>query len=390
MASSQLRILRIVQSTYPEVVGGIGLHVHWMSQRQAELGHEVVVLTTDNGDRSLPRTESRDGYTVVRHRELARPFGNSIAPGVVRSVLARLGWADVVHVHSHLYFMSNLSAIIGATTSTPVVLTNHGLISQTAPLSIQELFLPTIGRLTFEAVDRILCYTAVDRDRLLDRGIQSEIEIVPNGIDLDRFSPDRSSPDPRILFVGRLKPGKGVADLIRAFAQVADAFPFWTLDIVGDGPLRAELGRLATDCGIRDRVQFSGEVPNDQLPDRYRESALFVLPSRNEGFPRTLLEAMATGTPVVTTDLPQLEPVVDAVGQTVPPEAPGALADALTALMGDPRARREFGIAGRDLVKTRYSWTETVDQTIAVYEDLRGGATPQQKPTPVPSATTGR
>lgn len=125
-----MRILRIAQKTYPEVVGGGTYHVHAMSRDQAAMGHDVTVLTVGNGTR--PRREERAGYTVVRRPATAEAFGNSLSAGVAR-FLHGVDDYDVMHAHSHLYFSTNLAALKRRFDSIPLAITNHGLYSQSAP-----------------------------------------------------------------------------------------------------------------------------------------------------------------------------------------------------------------------------------------------------------------
>jgi len=376
MSSDSLRILRVTSSTYPEVVGGVGLHVHHLSRVQAEMGHDVTVLTSDNGDRSLPSEERRDGYRLLRHRELARPLDNSIVPGVAATLHEFVDDYDVLHIHSHLYFSSTLAALFGRRTDIPVVVTNHGLVSQTAPRWIQRLYNPTVGKFTFETGDRILCYTETDKQRLQERGIDTPISVVPNGIDCSWFRPSAADPSDQLLFVGRLKEGKGPQYLLEAFGRLASDYPDYSLQLVGDGPLREELEAQASTLGIADRVSFRGEVPNDELPALYADSRAFVLPSRSEGLPRTVLEAMACGRPVVTSDLPQLRPLVEDVGYTFETGSVDRLVDTLTTVLDadDDRLDR-FGTRARKRVESTYSWEDTVERTVAEYYDVLGERT---------------
>lgn len=364
-----LKILRVAGSTYPEVVGGIGLHVHHMSRVQAEMGHEVTVLTSDNGNTNLPRREERSGYELIRHRELTRPFDNTFAPGVLNTIRDSLNEYDILHAHSHLFFLTNMAAGYGTFTDLPVVVTNHSVYSQTAPFWVQRIFNNTIGRLTFDAADRILCYTETDRDRLRELGISSPVRIIHNGIDCDTFEPDNTSRDDQLIIVARLKDGKGVDHAIKAFARVADKYPKHRLKIVGDGPLRGELQSLADDLGVRDRIDFVGEIPNEKVADEYRNSALFLLPSDNEGLPRSVLEAMACETPVVTSDLPQLRDVVEGAGRQTSQDV-DQLAGALQELLESEDLRRRMGERGRKTVLEEFSWRDTVSQTNQVYYDL--------------------
>lgn len=368
MTSESLRILRVATDTYPEVIGGGAIHAHEMSAIQADLGHDVTLLTSDQGDRSLPRREEQAGYTLRRFRELGQPLGNSITPGLFRSLHDLRDEFDVVHAHSHLYLSTNMAAVLAQFDDTPLVVTNHGLYSQSAPSWFNELYLKTLGRFTFNAADRVLCYTETDERRLREFGVTTPVSLVHNGVDCEQFSPIKEQADPlEVLYVGRLVETKGVQKLVDAFSQIdVNA----NLRIVGKGPLQEDLKQQVHELGIEDQVTFAGRVPNDELPAIYARSSVFVLPSSREGLPRTLLEALACGTPVVTSDLPQLESLIEGVGMTVPEEDVGGLAEALEQILSDPELRARFSEAGRQKIVEEYSWAETVRETTKVYYDL--------------------
>lgn len=366
-----LRILRIVTDLYPEVMGGGALHAHKMSAMQASMGHDVTVLTSDHGDHELPREETREGYTLRRYRQVGRPFGNSITPGMVPDMWRLVDDADLIHAHSHLYFSTNLAAVLARIDDTPLVVTNHGLFSQSAPDWVQEVFMRTVARFTFNAADRIFCYTETDRERLRGRDVTAPISVIHNGIDCEVFTPEAAETEKdQVLFVGRLKEAKGVHWLVEAFAEVADEFPEASLKIVGDGPLRSQLERQIGELGLDGRVVLAGQMSNDELPRVYAESSVFALPSTAEGLPRTVLEALACETSVVTSELPQLESLVDGVGYTVPVGDSTKLASALRTLLTDSGVRSEMGARGRDRVVTQYSWEETVRETTAEYFEI--------------------
>lgn len=369
--NDSLKILRVATDIYPEKLGGGALHAHMMSKRQAERGHDVTVLTSKHGDQSLPARAERDGYRVCRNQELVELFGNSITPGTIRSLATRLGAYDVVHAHSHLYFSTNVAAGLLRLSKTPLVLTNHGLISQTAPRAIQKVYLPTVGRFTFNSADRVLCYTEVDRERLHEQDISAPVSVIHNGIDCSIFRPISSVPTRKqLLYVGRLNEAKGVDRLIQAFEQLHAEFPELSLKIVGDGPMRESLRKLCERREIEDRVTFLGTVPNEELPRVYNESRVFVLPSDAEGLPRTVLESLACGTPVVTSDLTQLESVVEGCGFQVPPESIDELAAAIRRLLVEEDTYEQLQDRAQARVTSDYSWSETVEQTIAVYREL--------------------
>ncbi|MDB9235517.1 glycosyltransferase family 4 protein [Halorubrum ezzemoulense] len=366
--NESLRILRISTDVYPEIMGGGSLHAHEMSRLQSEMGHQVTLLTSDHGDRSAPRIEERAGYTIHRSRQVARPIENSIMPGIIPQIWQLADDHDVIHAHSHLYFSSNIAALLARVVDTPFVLTNHGLRSQTAPNLVMNTFLRTIGRLTFESADQILCYTETDLKRLRRLNIEAPISIIHNGVDCEKFTPQAGeSQEKQILFVGRLKESKGVYSLIRAFARVTDEHPQATLTIVGEGPLKDSLVDLVEKHHLSDKVEFRGNIPNHELPSIYAESTVFSLPTNAEGLPRTVLEALACETPVLTSDLPQLEPLVEGVGLTFSRGSLDKLECGLRKMLDDAERREMMGKRGRKRVMKNYSWAETVRETTDVY-----------------------
>jgi glycosyltransferase involved in cell wall biosynthesis len=369
-----MRILRIAQKLYPDVTGGGAYHVHAMSRDQAAAGHDVTVLTVAQEGHD-PGLSEQAGYTVIRCRALVEVLGNTISPDVARH-LRRTGEYDVIHAHSHLYFSTNLAALGTTFSETPLALTNHGLYSQSAPEWLFDAYLRTVGRWTFNAADVVFCYSETDRDRLRELGINSDIDIVANGIDVNRFTPegpasDHIGPDaPAILFVGRLTDGKRPADAIKALARVREDYPNACLYLAGDGECRETLEDLVTDRGLGDWVSFLGHVDYDEMPRLYRAADVLLLPSRAEGMPRTVLEALATETPVVTSDLPQLRSLTDTAGHAVPIGDIDGLATSLATVLSDPERAEAMGKRGRKRVTERYTWSDTVRETTERLEAL--------------------
>lgn len=369
-----MHILRVAQKIYPEIVGGGPYHVHALSRDQAAMGHDVTVLTLSTNS-NLPRRENRDGYTLVRRAQTSEILGNGLSAGIARYLQQASGY-DVVHAHSHLYFSTNLAALKRRLGSTPLAITNHGLYSQSAPEWVFRWYLRTLGRLTFDSADTVFCYTEEDATRLREFGVQTNIAVVPNGIDTERFRPDGPTSDqidvgePTVLFVGRLVEGKRPRDALMAVERIQNSHPNVRLVFAGDGPLRADLERQAVNHGIDTAVEFLGEVPYEEMPQQYRTADLFILPSRAEGLPRTVLEALATGTPVVTSDLRQLRAIVEGVGTTAPVGDVAGFAEWLDELASAPDRRAELGDRGRELVTTEFDWSDTVAQTTARLEEL--------------------
>lgn len=361
-----MRILRVAQKLYPEVTGGGPYHVHAMSRDQAAMGHDVTVLTVAN-DSTFPQRERRDGYTVVRRPRTVSLLGNDLSAGVA-SFLRTADEFDVVHAHSHLYASTNLAAVKRQFSEMPLAITNHGLYSQNAPEWLFDLYLRTAGRWTFNRADVVFCYTAEDQERVREFGVTSPIEVVANGVDTDRFTPDGPRSDhidhdgPVVLFVGRLVEGKRPQDAVEAVSHLANSRNV-KLYVVGDGPMRGEMESKAPET-----VEFLGQIPYDEMPAVYRSGDALVLPSRAEGLPRTVLEAFASAIPVVSSHLEHTASVVQQAGETVPVGDVAGYREALARVLDD---RQQLGAQGRATVLDSFQWRETVAATTERLEALR-------------------
>lgn len=216
---------------------------------------------------------------------------------------------------------------------------------------------------------------------------QRPVVVIPNAVapPVAAIRPPGQRPA-RIVGMGRLSPEKGFDVLVRAFARIAPWYPDWTLQILGTGPQRGPLEDLADSLGVHDNVCWAGWV--DQPESALLESGVFVLPSRYEGFPNALLEAMACGLPCVASncDSGPAEIIRDGVdGRLVPPEDVDALADALRQLVSDEAQRARLGRRAVE-VTSRFSreayfarWEEVLRLPDRIDEGRRGGAAQQDQ-----------
>jgi glycosyltransferase involved in cell wall biosynthesis len=367
-----LKILRVVSDLYPSVVGGIGLHAHEMSRDQTKLGHNVTVYTASK-DPGLDFT-SLYNYNVYRFKPTIKLFGNSIVPLMLFDLLSSMNNYDVIHAHSHLCFSTNLCSVLKKTSSSPLVITTHGgLNSQTAPAWFQNIYNATGAKLTFGAADKIICYTDTERREMIDFGIElNKLEVIHNGIDTDLFVPaEYSSFDKKcLLWIGRYVPGKGVEYLIEAFSILRSIHPDATLIMVGRGPQKQDIIKKIHNLKLQNNIVLKDFVPNSEIVHLYHNSSVLVLPSLGEGVPRVILEAMSCGIPVVCTKLPQIADIVDGCGYTVPLRDPQAMAEKLEEVLSNPSLAQKFGKLGRRKVVSNYSWKDTVQKTVQLYEEL--------------------
>jgi glycosyltransferase involved in cell wall biosynthesis len=366
-----MKILRVSSDIYPSSVGGLGLHVHEMSRLQAEYGNEVTVFTS-NANHNNPE-EVVSGYRIRRFKPLTNIYGNSIMPSMFIEMIKERKKYDVIHAHSQLFLSTNLCALVKKIGSSPLVITNHGLESQNVPDWVNNTYNPTIARWTLNSADRVLCYTENDKEKLERIGIKPEkIVIVHNGIDTGVFKPsdEMHVRNNRILWIGRFVRGKGVQYLIEAMAILVKDRPELKLLLIGSGPYKEVIDKMIIDLNLEKNVEIKGSIPNNELPCIYQSSDVFILPSLFEGLPRTVLEAMSCGTPIVCTRLPQLIDIVDGCAYMVSVKDPEAIADGIVKILSDESTSQKFAACGRKRVIDDYSWEDTVKKTINVYKTI--------------------
>jgi glycosyltransferase involved in cell wall biosynthesis len=179
------------------------------------------------------------------------------------------------------------------------------------------------------------------------------VHVIPNGVDNDFWearpiSQAHTRSTQTILTVGRLTRVKGHDILINTFAQIREYFPGLNLVIAGDGEARRELEKLARKLGVEKEVEFTGFVSKERLRALLHRATVFALPSRSEGMPLALLEAMAAGVPSIATCVGGVPDVVSSgAGILVPPNNPGALAEGLARVLSDATLARRLGSGGR-------------------------------------------
>lgn len=368
---------------------------------------DVTVLAP--GARGAAPRETRDGYTVRRFRyswpaRTQRLADGAILPNIRRNplllaqvppfVLAQM-WAawrlmrrerfDAIHAHWAVP-QGLVASLLKRRYGVPVITTTHGgdIYALRAGAALRA------KRFALKTSDRITAVSAGLKAEVVALGVdERRVDVLPMGVDTRRFTPEafslairaRLNPlGPVILFVGRLVEKKGARYLLEAMPGIVAEHPDARLALVGDGPEQATLERLTRDLGIEANVAFLGAVPNAELPAYYASSDVFVGPSvvetngDTESFGVVFAEAMASGCPVVATDVGG---VADVTGhgeyaRLVPQRDAAAIAQAVIALLGDRamHARvRDRGIVemrnGFDHGRIHRSYAEIIDRVAA-------------------------
>jgi glycosyltransferase involved in cell wall biosynthesis len=364
-------VLRISSDLYPETVGGLGVHVDRLSSGQTRLGWKNTLLTTSV--ENMPKQENRNGYSIVRVPYVIEPFGNKIGLSIVKELIEQKNSHSIVHTHSHLFFSSNIVALINfLTTNPPMIITCHGVRSQSAPSILQDIYLHTLGLMTLNSAMHVLCYTLHEKNELIRLGVKPEkIVVIPNGIDTSFFKPiPKTDESRRILWVGRFVRGKRPDLAIEAFAKMKKEFPQLSLTMLGRGPDKEPSKRLVQELGLSDSVNFLSFVPEEEMPSLYSESLCLINTSEQEGVPRTILESLSCETPVIAPDLPQLVPIVRGSGLIFRQGDVNDLTSKIHSLLNKDELRDDLGKTGRLRVVRNHSWDNYVKKTIELYETV--------------------
>lgn len=235
-------------------------------------------------------------------------------------------------------------------------------------------------RTIYNRASLVLTPSQTLKRELESHGVTAPVEYLSNGIDVSLIAPKLSyASTGRLLHAGRLGHEKNIDVVLRAFARVAERLPGYTLDIIGDGPARAGLQRLASSLGVADRVTFRGFMERSALASTYREYDAFVTASTIETQGIVLLEAMAAGLPVVGVDALAIPEIVQhgRAGLVVPPGDDTAIAEAIEHLLPDEALRASLGAGGREGVHP-HALPAVIDRLEALYADV-SEATPRSR-----------
>ncbi|MBV9768163.1 MAG: glycosyltransferase [Bryobacterales bacterium] len=365
--SPALRVLQ-VGKFYPPHMGGIETHLQALCGALREHADVRVIVSND-----VRKTieEVIDAVPVARLSTLLTAFSTAISPGMVSHI--RNSGAELVHIH-----LPNPTAVLAYLASGhrgPLVITYHSDTVRQKVLG--RMFEPLLNA----ALRKSAAIIATSPNYLATspalQAFRDRCHVIPYGIDTSQF--EHVQPEAvrqirerfgerLVISVGRLVYYKGFDILIRAMVDVRGK-----LVIVGDGPLRAELEGLSHHLGVSDKVIFAGEINNAAMPPYYHAADLFALASvaRSEAFGIVQIEAMASGLPVVNTNLDSGVPFVslhERTGLTVPPADPQALASAINRLLDDPCLRHSLGQAGLSRAQREFSLDTMLNRTLQLYQ----------------------
>jgi len=346
-------------------------HAHGAARREPMSGIEVRRFLY-----ALPSSLEVLAYEAgipanLKRRRWAKLLLPQFAAADVMSTLATCRGCDVIHAHW------TFSGIIGAWAKAlwriPLVITTHGSDINELPERGPQV---ALTRWALRRADRVICVSEALAGKVIELGVPCKrVTVIHNGVDTDKFHPGPPRPrGHRLLWVGRLSPEKGLKYLIEALPLVRERVPDVHLTLVGEGSQEEALRSQAEALGVADAISFAGPRPHDDIPELMRQADLFVLPSLNEGFGIVLIEAMASGLPIVASDTGGIPEIVEhgRTGVLVPPGESDSLAWAIMEVLRDGARTTEMVEGALAEVHKRFSSAAQVRAYERVYGELVG------------------
>ncbi|HEY5157514.1 MAG TPA: glycosyltransferase [Anaerolineales bacterium] len=374
---------------YKPHVSGITHYISLNKKYLEQAGHEVFIFTF--GDLDFPDDETN----IIRSPGLPLvDTGYYLNFRYSRKAKALLLTMDLVHVH-HPFLSGRLALRYCRPLHIPVVFTNHtryDLYAQAymplLPEEISDSFLQSYMPPFCMAVDLVISPSLGVVDVLRKLGVTSQIEVVPNGVELDRFQQTYqdngraelgfTAEDTLLVYSGRLGPEKNIDFLLRAFSGAAEAVDRVHLLLIGGGPEEENLKKLASQLGITDRVHFVGMIEYELIPRFLSMCDLFVTASVTEVHPLSVIEAMASGLPALGIHSVGVGDIIeDSRTGLLASQNQAAFAAKMTRLCLDRNLRHKMGNSARE-VSEKYAIERITQVMLAHYEHLAFEALPHR------------
>ncbi len=385
-----MRILIANDQHWP-MKSGVATAARTMAQGLAALGHTVMVVAPSQTGRGYKETD--ENYEITRIRSFGLPFRKNLRVSVtydreMRRILDEFQ-PDVVHVHTQLTVgLGILRAAVQR--HIPVVATNHVMpdnmiknIKVLSPISRPiSYFISEYGALLYRGAKHIVMPTQSALQLFNTTRIEAPVVAISNGINLERFQPlkptdaiykkfDIPRKDPIISWIGRLDEEKHINILIQALELLHWSEHKFHCVIVGAGNDEDNLHALVNTLKLNDKVTFTGLVSDEDLTQLHRVGDIFAVPSPTELQCLAMLEAMASGKPVVAVDAGALGELclTDDNGYLIPVDDVEAMAMALVKLLDNPKLRKTFGRRSLEIA-TRHDVKVVMPEFVALYEKV--------------------
>jgi len=377
MNSKAKKKVLFVTSYFPPHPGGVEKFVFNIAEQLSQNHNWQVVVVTSAED-GVRKIETTDGIKIYRLHYQLKLSNSPLSLSWfwrLRKIIREEN-PDILNIQLPVPGMGDIAGLRAG--NRPVVVTYHmaSMKKESSPLNFivaiyENVALPPLLR----KAKRLISASDYVRDGFL-AAYKHKTQTITPAVDVKLFHPATSRVTaPRILFVGSLNQSekhKGLSYLLTACQKLHTSVADVHLTVVGSGDGLAEYQRLVTTMGLENIVDFRGVLHGDELAEAYRSAAVFTLPSTNDNFPLVIAEAMATGLPVVSTQIGGIPTLVDegVTGLLVPPRDTDALAAALQQILTNPDLAQHLGEAGRRKAVNQLTWSRQANVTDQLFVEV--------------------
>jgi glycosyltransferase involved in cell wall biosynthesis len=361
--------------------GGGQLAVHHLACALSTKGHEVHALYSKFPEEDF-KVEVPYKVHWAQHHDFATVNLNIFSYLKVLAPLAAKEKFDVIHGNAEeAYGVGNIAARIKAayvfTSHAPNIPTTGMLRGMANPIQFLKSINNYLLRQAMVEADRIVVFSQFSRELILKglgNSCANRVKVISPGIESSWFKVERNQVVPKhLLFWGRVEEEKGLPELFVALNTVAKKFVNVKLTLVGEGNRLQEYKTLVDDLGLADRVEFTGWLNSWEIETLAAKSSIGIFPSRVESFGLSVVEAMATGLPVIAASGGAIpENIEDGVtGTLVPVNNSDALAEAINRTLEKPQSSEIMAKTAKSAVQQKFLWDRAADNMTKIYKNLR-------------------
>jgi glycosyltransferase involved in cell wall biosynthesis len=355
--------------------------------------HEVIVYTTAAVDKrrdfkDFPVEDESEGYRVVYFPRILKISGFNISPAMEKTLRESISRYDAVHLHSWRHFQDIIVHRYAKKYNVPYILQTHGSLPRVmVKRTLKWIYDISFGSKLLKDASKVVALSYTEAEQYKAIGVSEEkIAIIPNGIDLSEYAelPPKGSfkkkfniPDDKriILYLGRIHKIKGIDFLVKAYAYLINEMKCRDAILVIAGPddgYISEIKSLVQSLDISNSVLFVGALYGEDKLAAYIDSEVYVLPSRYETFPMTLLEAYACGKTIVASKVGGLRDLVSngETGLLVEPGNVKQLARNIFNLLNGNDIAKEMGLKGKNFVRENFTIEKVVERLEKLYEEV--------------------
>lgn len=378
-----MKILNVNMSIDPIKGGGTAERTVQISRSLVRAGHRCTILTTDAGlSPDYVRQCHNWGFGVVALPSFWKRF---YLPKPSRQLIKKLvADADVIHLMSHWTLINVLVYRAVKKLAKPYAVCPAGALPIFGRSRIlKKLYNHFIGREIILHANECIAISPNEVEHFKSYAVQPDkITVIPNGINPDDFSKSDGKKfrarygigdAPIILFMGRLNIIKGPDMLLKAFCCCSQHEKLKSYHLIfagSDEGMLKELKRMVSESGLSEKVHFTGHISGDEKSDAYHAADFLVIPSRQEAMSIVALEAGASGTPVLLTDVCGFDEVASMGGGKVVTASVEGIAAGLREMASQPENLNKMGERLQSLVQGKYTWTSVVQQILRLHEHI--------------------